>query len=796
MNEYNTYPGDGNGKVQSLPARPPERKMTLNDYRRIFFRGRYVVLITFGIILLLTALYTFLQKPVYEANVRLMLQDNSSVGQSLFDLTSAMKQETMLNNQVEILKSRTVAERVIRNLLKSPYSHRLRVLQRPDTLNASLQMLNWLSLDSKKDWSESEVFDEQVKNLREELDVRHIRNTDMMQINFRAHSAFEAYFVANALADVYERISQEESQAEVRQVKEFLEEQLKLYEQELKHSEEQLKSYQESAHVVALDNETIELVQKITDFETLYNSARTDLLAARQRLDYIDSELARQNTNFDIETISKTTALEEFTRKIAEKEAQLAVYQSETIQKGESQFTRRQIETLQRQIDALKAQFKQNVKNIAANQFVDPAKVSSALFTSKIEVETEIRSLEPKVSAFEKILEQYNAELEGLPTKKLQLARLARSAQVAEKLYVMLQEKYQESRITEVGQLGNVRVIDPAKEPYEPILPRKGLNMLLGVLLGLGFGIALAFTMDYMDDSITSMEDMDSLGLPLIATIPMIKPDTTGSLFSRVARIDDPEVNAINERLVTHLKPKSPVSESYRSLRTNILFTAPENPKQVILVTSSGPREGKSTSVANLAIIFAQMGAKTLLIDADLRRPMLHKLFRVNQQPGLTNVLIGQKQLEEAITAVPDVLNLSLLTCGINPPNPAELLGSERMNILLQKMRQEYNMVLIDTPPVNAVTDPSVLARAVDGVILVVRSASTQRGSAFVAVEQLRRVEAPLLGIILNSVSRTSYYGSYYHEEYYYYYTADGEKKHKSKAKSSQEKSVNSQKSA
>jgi tyrosine-protein kinase Etk/Wzc len=230
--------------------------------------------------------------------------------------------------------------------------------------------------------------------------------------------------------------------------------------------------------------------------------------------------------------------------------------------------------------------------------------------------------------------------------------------------------------------------------------------MLLGVLLGLGFGIALAFTMDYMDDSITSMEDMDSLNLPLIATIPMIKPDATTSLFSRSARIEDPEVNAINERLVTHLKPKSPVSESYRSLRTNILFTAPENPKQVILVTSSGPREGKSTSVANLAIIFAQMGAKTLLIDADLRRPMLHKLFRVNQQPGLTNVLIGQKQLEEAITPVPDVLNLSLLTCGINPPNPAELLGSERMNMLLQKMRQEYNMVLIDTPPVNAVDRP------------------------------------------------------------------------------------------
>ena len=784
MNDYRNN-GSADGKASAGLFRAPERRISWRDYLRIFYRGRKALLITFSAVLLLTLLITFLQKPVYESTVRLMLEDKSGVSQSLFTLTSAITKETLMNNQVEVLKSRTLAEGVVRNLLKSPYGHLLEVLERPDTLSHRFSLSKLLRFGFFTDWTESAVFDEQVKKLREMLDVRHIRNTDMIAIKVRAHSPFEAYFVANAVASVYEKISKEGSRAEVRQVKEFLEDQLALYEKELAGSEEQLKSYQQSARVVSMDNETAELVRKITQFETLYNAARTDLEAARQRLNYINAELERQNSNFDIESISKTSALEEFTRNIAEKESQLALYQAETIQKGESQYTQRQIERTIRQVEALKEQFKKDVTNIAANQFVDPAKVSGNLFNSKIEVEIEIRSLEPKVEAYGKIVQDYNRELESLPAKALQLARLTRSAQVAEKLYIILQEKYQESRITEVGQLGNVRVIDPAKEEREPILPRKKLNLLLGILLGLGLGAAVVFTMDYLDDSVSTLQDLEFIGLPLIAAISSIRPEKGGSFLSRVVKFDDPEVSAINERLVTHLRPRSPVSEAYRSLRTNILFTAPENPKQIILVSSSGPREGKSTSVANLAITFSQMGSRTLLIDADLRRPMLHKLFQMEQQPGLTNVLIGQKTVQESITELNDVPNLSLLTCGINPPNPAELLGSDRMNALLNQLRTQFTMILIDTPPVNAVTDPSVLARFVDGVVLVVRSSETQRNAAMVAADQLRRIQAPLLGIILNDVSRTNSYGGYYHHEYYYYYSSDGEKKRRSSKRAS-----------
>jgi tyrosine-protein kinase Etk/Wzc len=785
MNENASLPQNGNGKINNIQA-DAAHNVSWRDYVRIFYRGRLAILLTFLVIFAGSILITFTTEPVYEASVRLMLVDQSSVGQSLFDFTSMMTKETLMNNQVEILKSRTLAEGVVRDLKRSKYAATLGVLERPDTIDVGFSLSALLGF-AKDSWEEEEIFDHQVKDLREQLAVRHIRNTDMIEIKFQAHSPEEAAIVSNMVGFVYERISQEESRAEVQQVTQFLEEQLQLYQDSLRVSEDNLRTYQENAKVVALDQETAELVRQAAEFETLYNAAKADLEAARQRLVYIDSELERQNSNFDIEAISKSNVLDSFNEKIVEKQSQLAVYQAQTMKKdvsdGIRQYTEKEITNLENQIAALKDRFQEDVKAVAANQFMDPAQVSNSLFSSKIEVETEIRALVAKVEAYGKQVDEANTAMEVLPEKKLELARLARSAQVAEKYYILLQEKYQESRITEVGQLGNVRIIDTAKEPEEPILPNRKLNLFLGFLLGIGLGLAIAFALEYIDDSIRSMEEVEALRMPMIATIPHIKPEQGNGIIAKMAKLDDPEVNAINERLVTHLRPKSPVSEAYRTLRTNILFSAPDNPKHIIMMTSTGPREGKSTSVANLAITFAQMGTKTLLIDADLRRPMLNKLFQMDKEPGLTNVLVGGEKLDDVVKDIPEVPNLSVLTCGVIPPNPAELLGSAFMKNLLEHARQNYDMILIDTPPIIAVTDPSVLARIVDGVVMVVRIGSTQRGAALMAAEQLRRVEAPMIGVMLNGISASNFYGSYYYQQYYYYYTSDGNKKRKKTSK-------------
>lgn len=223
-----------------------------------------------------------------------------------------------------------------------------------------------------------------------------------------------------------------------------------------------------------------------------------------------------------------------------------------------------------------------------------------------------------------------------------------------------------------------------------------------------------------------------------------------------------------SDRLITHLSPRSAVSEAYRTLRTNIQFGALDRAIKTIMVTSAGPGEGKSTTIANLAIAFAQAGHKSLLIDADLRRPVQHKVFGVDQRRGLSAVLVGKVEVAEAIQSVKAVPGLQVLPSGPLPPNPAEMLGSKQWQGLLQELRESFDFVLIDAPPVIAVADASVLAPQTDGVILVLDAGSVPRQAAQMAKDQLDKVGAKFLGAVLNNVRVEDDY-----QYYYYYYTSN-----------------------
>ncbi|MCJ7497412.1 MAG: CpsD/CapB family tyrosine-protein kinase [candidate division Zixibacteria bacterium] len=242
----------------------------------------------------------------------------------------------------------------------------------------------------------------------------------------------------------------------------------------------------------------------------------------------------------------------------------------------------------------------------------------------------------------------------------------------------------------------------------------------------------------------------------------------------------------IASNLVTHFEPKSPISEAYRTFRTNLQFARLDSPLRTILVTSSGPGEGKSTTVANLAITMAQMGTKTLLIDSDLRRPVLHSIFSLQRNPGLTNYLAGNVPLVEIIQSTP-IENLSLLTCGVLPPNPSELLGSKKMKMLLEELKEKYEMILFDSPPVIAVTDAAVLSTLLDGVVLIASSGHTSREALVRATTLLQNVNGRLIGGVLNKIKVESVYGSY---NYYYYYHYYGGAKQKRKKRTGEEVKV------
>ena len=773
---------------------PQERQVTLKDYVRVLYRGRWLIVISFFAVVLSTAYFTFTTEPIYEAAAKIMIEEEGGVGESLFEISSFMKKETMINNQVEILKSRSLAEKVIEKFQNSEYADKLRILGNlPENGKRRVNPLgtarSWLSglFKSKSDTLEEESgpsFDDFVENLRNSISISPIRNTDMIDIKVTALSPFEAAYVTNEVASAYKELNQTQSQAEVRQVKTFLQDQLDLYREQLSESELALKDYKENSKVVALDEETQELVRKLAEFEKLYNEAITEFQSNQKRLLYIDEQLEKSKTNFDVESISSTPYLGELKRQIAEKEAYYAKVVASLVEGGaRDQNSRSQIELIEKQIEALKDKFKAQVTKFAAADFLNPVQVSENLFTSKIAVETELQSLKPRVLALKVIVDDYNAQLESLPEKSLRLARLVRNAQSAEKIFIMLQEKFQEARISEVGQLGNVRIIDNAKEPKYPVKPKKKLNLILAILVGLGLGVGIAFVLEYMDNSVRTIEDIEDLGLSIMGSVPVIKPEQGNGLLKRRDAGQDDETKQIEARLVTHYRPKSPLSEAYRTLRTNIQFSKTDEQVKTILVTSSAPKEGKSTTVANLAITMAQMGLRTVLIDTDLRRPVIHKLFNLDRRIGITNVLVGNTSLEEAIQQT-SIDNLNILTCGTLPPNPSELLGSDRMKEHLRELKNRFDIILLDSPPVIAVTDAAVLAPLVDGVLLVVNSGGTQREALIRASELLAHVDARVLGVLLNNIQVNQVYGSYYYYYYYhYYYGQDGGRKKKRRKK-------------
>ena len=770
----------GGRPLRAWPPPRQERQLSIHDYVRVFYRGRWIILVSLLSVLAATIYYTYTAEPRYEASAKIMVEQQGGVGQSIFDFSTMMKKETMINNQVEILKSRSLAENVLQDLRSSQYAGQLRLLGNdPDGRG---RFKGWFGKEgARPSLDDPSFFDMIVDNLRGHISVTPIRNTDMIEIRVVALSPFEAAYVTNCVAQAYKEMNRAQSQAEVRQVKNFIEEQMSKMHEELARSEDNLKAYQQQARVVALDQATEELVRKVAEFETIYNEAATDLEAHKQRLTYINQQLAQRNVDFDVETISTQPYLAEMKKQIAEKEAALASYMASMIEIGAYERNKNEVQIRERQVGALKQKFKDEIAKIAAAEFVDPAQLASTLFTSKIEVETEIQSLIPRVEALKGIVATYNHELESLPEKSLTLARLMRTAQVDEKIYLMLQEKYQESRITEVGQIGNVRIIDSAKEPKSPVSPRKKLNLILGFIVGLGLGLGIAFILEYLDNSVRTMEDIEHIGMTVMATIPFIKGERTNGVFAKALNGEnDEEVRSLNDRLVTQLKPRSPISEAYRTLRTNIIFSSPGKPKKVFLVTSSGPQEGKSTTVANLAITFAQMGNRTLLIDADLRKPIQHRLFGMEKSSGLTNILVGRATLAESVRAMEVLPELHVLSCGVIPPNPAELLGSEPMTRLLASVRDLYSIVLIDSPPTLAVTDASILSPLMDGVLLVIRSGDTAREAAIRAHEQLKRVEAPVIGAILNGIAAEQVYGSYYQHYYYSDYYREKNKGEKS----------------
>ena len=750
-----------NGTFSGLEENP----VRLTDYLRILRRGKWIIILSFVAVVGSTAYFSFTTTPTYEAQCMVIVDSQSRVERTLFDVGPFSQQVTMINNQVQILKSRLLAEKVISSLLESGLQDSLSLfrVENPEDLHVGYRRYF-------------------ARHLQEALSIEPVRDTDVIKIKVKAPSPQEAAFLANKVAEVYQNLDREFSRGEISQVVTFLRDQLQKKEESLRAAEEALRKFQQDEGIVALSQETQEMVKQLVEFESLYQEAVTDRKTYEKRLEYLKSQLGelRRTLETDLADISHPLILE-LRQKIAESEAKLVNFKAQGIPESYPDFKKEN-----ERLASLKRTLTEETKKVLLARYPvhDPLKPYQEILEKIITAETEVEALQAKEDALKKIVDQHLLKLDTLPEKSLKLARLERAKKLNENLYMMMKEKYEESRITRAGQIGKIRIVDPAVPPEFPISPKKKLNLILATLVGLGLGIGVVFFLEYLDNSVRTVEDVERLQLPLLGSIPDIEPEKQNGLWRALPKKkgSEDEVGRLATRLVTHLKPKSPYSEAYRSLRTQIQYSRSEKPVQTILVSSPGPGEGKSTSVTNLAITMAQMGSKTILVDSDLRRPVLHSLFDLKRDVGLSNYLVGRAEIEEVIRPT-SVDNLYLISCGILPPNPSELLGSKRMQELIQQLKSEYDYVLFDSPPLIAVTDAVVMAPWVDGVVLVLRSGKTDRDAAVRAFELLRNVKANVLGTLLNDVLPSYMYGSYYYYYYYYYYSSEDGKTKKRKKK-------------
>ncbi len=524
----------------------------------------------------------------------------------------------------------------------------------------------------------------------------------------------------------------------------FVEDQLKGTREELDRSEQNLQTYKSTSGMVKLDAEAEELVRKLSEIE----KDRAAVAMQRNQVEFALEALKkarRRGGVYSPAAFKDDPLIGTMASKLTELEMQRRALVAENTERHP------QVKAVQGQIDQLQG------------------KIQSTFETARLNLTKQEASIKEQIA-------EYEARLGKLPEAERTQARLMRHSKVNADIYTFLLQKHEEARIAKASTISNINIVDPAIVPEYPVKPQKSRNLLLGLLVGLMVGAGAAFFTDYLDDTIKDEEEAKrALGWPLLAMIPTIEG---------AAKESGPA------DLVVQTNPKSSSAEAFRGLRTAVHFSSLKPDCKVVMITSSFPGEGKTTIAANLALTFAQSGNRVLLVDCDLRRPALHKIFGHSRNPGVTEVLAGDVPLGKALHAT-GIENIALLTAGTIPPNPAELLSSGSMRDLLARFRGSYDMVILDAPPVIPVTDAPLLTALTDLVVVVVEAGRIPANAAKRMKELLQSVQAPVAGFVLND--RTAlfsdtygYYGKGYYGRRYYgyaYYGADDQKeKHPKKS--------------
>ncbi len=567
-------------------------------------------------------------------------------------------------------------------------------------------------------------------------------DTSVINVAAEATDPHTAALAVNDLMGNYIQQSSDQSVADLESARQFAQQQSTAAHKSLVRSEEALRAFQERYHITELGQDRSNQIALVSGLSRDYAGQQAAMDALQARLAADQTLIGQQPANQSHTLLSTNPTIEGLQASLRS----LKVQKQAVTQKGGFNPNGKapailslnaQIAELQHQLD-LQPKLKPNVVS-------NPNGVRETLRAAIVDLNAGIRSQTATMADTKSQLAQARADLGRYPDRQLALDRLQRARDGAARSATTFDGQLADLSLREKARHASAHVIQPAAVPLNPIRPKKALNILFACLIGLFVGICLALLQEFLDDRINTLEDADRLlGLPSLGRVPALTGD--------------------GARLLPQMTGANPGSESYRILRTNIHFASIDNPLKTLLVASSSPGEGKTTTAVNLAFAMAMDGKKVILMDSDLRRPTIHKMLGLPAMPGLTDVLAGTAKLDDVLMQHSDMPNLMALGAGTLPPNPSELLGSRAFRTLMETLTTRSDLVVLDSPPVLAAADAQILASQVDGVIMVVETGETRKVAARQTLALLRHARANVLGVAYNKLSGRP--GDAYHYNY------------------------------
>lgn len=706
-----------------------EEIIDLRHYWRVLMQHKWSIAGLSVVVTLLTTLVVFSMKPVYQASTTVLIESEQAKVLSIEDVygLNTTNKEYFLT-QFEILKSRDLTEKVIRRLKLD--THPLFDPRQADS-GFSLKSLIPVSTD-KGAPSEQEIFDSVVESFTESLTIAPVRKTQLVKIKFESQDPALAAKIANTLADVYIESHLQSKLDLTRKAATWLGERLGDLRGTLHASEEKLQVFREQEQLLDVAGVRTLNAQELDELTRRYVEARN----LRDQLENIQNQVKGLGENPSAELLMGLPSVLKHPLVQSLKEVQA---------KAEGKV-----------VELAMRYGPLHPKMIAAQSEADSSlrELRRQIVRVTRGIETDYVIAAQTKTSVEQQLEAAKLRLQSVNRKEFQLRELEREVQTNRQLYDMFMTRAKETDEAGGLQAAHARVIDPAVAPRHPIKPKKKLIVLLAMVVSAMFGVVVAFLFDALDNTVRTPDDVEEkLKAPMLGFLPLVKENKLEVAFEGFLA-----------------DSKGNFAESIRTIRTGLMLSSIDDPHKITVVTSSIPNEGKSTLALNLAEAVGQM-EKTLLIDADMRRPTLAKTLGLPRSAaGLSNLVAGTAEYKDCVHKLGES-TVDVITAGLVPGNPLELLGSKRFGLVVKKLSEVYDRIIIDSAPTHAVSDAMVLSTYADAVIYVVKADDTAAPLASKGITRLKEVGAPITGVVLNKVDieKTSRYGDYYAQYYQNY---------------------------